>query len=213
MNRLDSRPTAPAFAVLPDSVDPGPARRLLVLMPDPEADSVNAARRVWELANFLKGRVQLLGLCHDEVQEASLRRRMVTLAAMVSAEDRPVESKVEFGRDWLDAVRKNWREGDVVICFAGQPAGLGRRSLGELLESNLNVTVHVLDGVYPAETPRPQWFTSLLGWGGSLGLIAGFLWLQVGLASLSKDWAHTALIYLSVLLEVGAVWGWNSLFS
>ncbi len=213
MHRLDSRPAAPAFAVLPDSVDPGPARRLLVLMPDPEADSVNAARRVWELASFLKGRVQLLGLCHDEVQEASLRRRMVTLAAMVAVENRPVESRVEFGRDWLDAVRKNWQEGDVVICFAGQPAGLGRRSLGELLESNLNVTVHVLDGVYPAETPRPQWLTNLLGWGGSLGLIAGFLWLQVGLAGLSKDWAHTALMYLSILLEIGAVWGWNSLFS
>ena len=213
MNRLDSRPAAPAFAVLPDSVDPGPARRLLVLMPDPEADSVNAARRVWELAASLQGRVHLLGLCHDEVQEASLRRRMVTLGAMVSSESLPVESKVEFSRDWLDAVRKNWREGDIVVCFAGQPAGLGRRSLGELLESTLKSTVYVLDGVYPVEPPRPQWMSSLLGWGGSLGLITGFLWLQVGLAHLPKDWAHTGPMYLSVLIEVGAVWGWNSLFS
>ena len=211
MNKLDSQSLARSFSIPTAALDPGPAPCLIVLAPDPEADIANAAPRLWELANALGCGIQLIGLCREEAQESSLRRQIITLSAMLAPV--PVESHIEFGRDWLDAVRKNWREGDVVVCFAGQPAGLGRRSLGELLESNLKSTVYVLDGVYPVESPRPQWMSSLLGWGGSLGLITGFLWLQVGLAHLPKDWAHTGLMYLSVLIEVGAVWGWNSLFS
>jgi hypothetical protein len=82
-----------------------------------------------------------------------------------------------------------------------------------LLESNLNAPVYVLDGLYPADLSRPNWLNTVLVWTGSIGIIAGFFGLQAKLIQMPGDWAHTVLLYLSIFVEVGAIWGWNSLFS
>lgn len=212
MATLDSRQLAPSFAIPPDSVDPGPARRLLVLMPDPEAEPANISRRVWELASSLGSGIQLLGLCQDAARESSLRRQMISLAAMIQAADVSVESKIEFGRNWLDAVKNHWQAGDVIVCFEGQTSGLDRQPLEEILAEHFNTTIHVLDGYVPASTGS-RWLSSILVWMGSLGLLAGFFWLQVRLVQLRGDWAHTSLLYLSIFIEVGLILGWNSLFN
>jgi hypothetical protein len=211
MNKLDSIPSA--LTSSPASpFDRGPARRLIVLVPESEADAVVAARKIRELAHALGGRVQCIGLCKDAIHEPSLRRQMVALSAMVRAENIPVESKIEFGRDWLEVVKSNWRQGDVIACFAGQRAGVSHKPLSQLLESNLKATVYVLSGLYQVERSRPGWIASAPGWIGSIGIIAGFFWAQVELTQLSQDWAHTALLYLSLFVEVGLIWAWNSLF-
>jgi hypothetical protein len=211
MNKLDSHSLAPSYAI--PHADPGPARRLLVLVPDPEADTANAAPRVWDLANSLGSSVQFIGLCRDEVQESSLRRKLITLAALMETSNILVESKIEFGNNWLDAVKNNWQAGDAIVCFAGQPSGQAHKPLGQLLESNLNAPVYVLDGLYPADLSRPNWLNTVLVWTGSIGIIAGFFGLQAKLIQMPGDWAHTVLLYLSIFVEVGAIWGWNSLFS
>jgi hypothetical protein len=211
MNKLDSHPLAPSYAI--SHADPGPARRLIVLVPDPEADTANAAPRVWELANSLGSSVQFIGLCRDEVQESSLRRKLITLAALMETSNIQVESKIEFGNNWLDAVKSNWQAGDAIVCFAGQPSGLAHRPLGQLLEASINAPVYVLDGLYPTVPSRPNWLTAGLAWTGSIGIITGFFWLQVKLIQMPGDWTHTTLMYLSLLGEVGVIWGWNSLFS
>jgi len=209
MNKLDPLPPVRAFTIPPDALDPGPARRLIVLAPDPEADIANAAPRLWELANALGCGIQLIGLCREEAQESSLRRQMITLSAMLAPV--PVESHIEFGRDWLEVVRHNWQAGDVIACFAGQPSGQGHLPLSQVLTTEMNVTVHVLDGLYVDAAPHSKWPSMLMFWTGALGVLAAFFWLQVRL--LSVDWAHTTLLYASILAEVGVLWGWNSLFN
>ncbi|MBI5842750.1 MAG: hypothetical protein HZB19_21880 [Chloroflexi bacterium] len=211
MNKLDSIP--PTLSLSPAShFDRGPARRLIVLVPESEADTANAARKIWELANALGSRVQFLGLSKDAASEPSLRRQMVTLSAMVGDGNVLVESKIEFGRDWLDMVKANWREGDVIACFAEQRAGLARRPLSQILESNLNATVYVLSGLCPPERSRSNRAFAAMAWTGSIGIILGFFWLQLKLTQLPQDWAHTSFLYLSILVEVGLIWMWNSLF-
>lgn len=212
MATLDSRPLAPSFAIPPDSVDPGPAHRLIVLMPDLEAESANIAQHVWELAASLGSEIQLLGLCQDAAQESSLRRQMISLAATIQAANVSVESRIESGRNWLDAVKRHWQAGDVIVCFEGQTSGLDRQPLEEVLAENFNTTIHVLDGFTPTSTGN-RWFSSTLVWLGSLGILAGFFWLQVRLVQLHGDWAHTSLLYLSIFIEVGLILGWNSLFN
>ncbi len=210
MNKLDSQSMARSFSIPTAALDAGPVRRLIVLAPDPETDIANAAQSVWNLANALGCGIQLLGLCGDETQEPSLRRQMVTLSAMLTPI--AVESRIEFGRDWLEVIRHNWQAGDVIACFAGQPSGLGNRPLSQLLAAGVDVPVHVLGGLYPEVAPRPNWLSSILVWTGSLGILAIFFWLQVKLTDLPGDWAHTALLYLSILVEVSLLWGWNTLF-
>ena len=47
----------------------------------------------------------------------------------------------------------------------------------------------------------------------SLAIIAAFFWLQVKLTEMSQDWGHTWFIYISIFIEVGLIWMWNSMFS
>lgn len=194
------------------SLNNPPARRLIVLVPETNADSATVARKVWELANALESRVQFLGLSRDAANESTLRRQLVTLSAMVRDENIQVDSKIESGMTWLSVVKAEFREGDMIVCFEEQRSGITRRPLSQLLETNLSVTVYVINGTFPRmEYSRPRWLTNLIAWGGSLGIIAAFFWLQIKLGASSGTLAD-ALLYISLFVEAGSIWAWNILF-
>jgi len=122
-----------------------------------------------------------------------------------------VESKIEFGSNWLGFVKSNLSKGDVVACFAEHRTGFMNRPLNQILESNLDATIYVLPEVQ-LENSRSNWISSVVGWVGSIAIIALFFWGQTRLTQMPQDWAHTSLLYLSVFIEVGLMWLWNSLF-
>jgi hypothetical protein len=198
MNKLEVN--SPVFTLASEA-----ERRLIVLVPDADADISSAARKIWVLAEALGGRIQLLGLCKDEGREPSLRRRMIALSSMVGG-----ESKVEFGGDWLTFVKSNWREGDVIVCLGGQQVGFAKRPLSQILESNLGAVVYAFPETQTLH-PRPHWISSAMSWAGSLAIVALFFWGQAKLAA-SQDWAHTTLLYFSLFIETGVLWVWNRLF-
>jgi hypothetical protein len=134
------------------------------------------------------------------------------MSAMVADGNGSVDSKIEFGRNWLGVVKSNWHTGDVIVCFAEQHTGLMKKPLSQILEANLNATVYVLSGLYPLNPSRPKWLPGAMTWAGSIGIIAGFFWLDVKIAQMPQDWAHTSLLYLSLLVEVGLIWVWNTFF-
>ena len=211
MNKLDVSP--PTFTVFPASFSNlQPVRRLIVLVPESEVDSALAVRKIWELANALESRVQFLGLSKDAEHEPSVRRQVVALSAMVGDENIPVESKIEIGNDWLNAVKSEWHEGDVIVCYAEHRSGLTRRPLSQILESNLNATVYVLGGFHQEVHMRASWIFNTLAWAGSIAIILGFFWLQSKLGQFSTDWAYSTLLYISLIAEAGSIWAWNSLF-
>ena len=211
MNKLDVSP--PTFTVFPASFSNlQPVRRLIVLVPESEVDSALAVRKIWELANALESRVQFLGLSKDAEHEPSVRRQVVALSAMVGDEHIPVESKIEIGNDWLNAVKSEWHEGDVIVCYAEHRSGLTRRPLSQILESNLNATVYVLGGFHQEVYMRASWLINALAWAGSIAIILGFFWLQSKLGQFSTDWAYSTLLYISLIAEAGSIWAWNSLF-
>jgi hypothetical protein len=195
------------------SMDRGPERRLIVLVPEFEVDPVLSARRIRELAGAVDGHVQLLGLSSDAAHEPGLRRQLIALSAMVADAQISVESKVEVGSNWLHAVRSEWHQGDVIACFAEQRLGFPGRPLCQILESNLNATVYVLTGVHHQEKrPRAARISEALAWAGSIGIILGFFWLQLKLTQFPEDWAYVSLLYVSIFAEAGMIWFWNSLF-
>ena len=206
MNKLDVD-----FA---SSLHLGPAaRRLIILIPDFEADTAYTARKIRELANALESRVHFLGLSQDAAHEPGIRRQLVNLSAMVEDKNIPVESKVEIGNNWLNVVKPVWHEGDVIICFAGQRSGFAHKPLNQILVSNLNAMVYVFDSPHQQEKRlHSTWILDAMAWAGSLGIILGFFWLQSILIHSPADWTHTLLFYISLFVEAGLIWAWNSIF-
>ena len=185
-------------------------RRLIVLVPESEIDTSSAARKIWELANALGSRVQFLGLCKDVTREPSLRRQIISMASIVGDDRVFVESKIEFGNNWLKFVKPNLNKGDVIACFAEHNTGLANRSLSQILAPRLNTTIYILSGLY-SKPARSNWPSSAMVWAGSIAIISAFSLIQVSLAQLSQDWAHTSLFFISLLFEFGVVSLWNSL--
>lgn len=210
MKKLDVSP--PTFKVAPASIsDLQPAPRLIVLVPESEVDAAILARKIRELANTLESRVQLIGLSKDATHEPAIRRRLVTLSAMVEDSHVFVQSNIEFGNNWLNAVKPHWHSGDVIVCFSEQNSG---KPLNQILESNLHATVYVITGIqYTKEHSSPFWRSNTLAWTGSIGLILAFLWLQLKLTQPPQDWAQTILLYTSLFVEAGSIWFWNNLFT
>lgn len=212
MNELDNKPQPTSFSISTASLSgPGPARRLIVLVPA-DADYTAATRRVWELAVATDTRVLLLGLCKDAAQEPSLRRQLVTISALVGNGRVVTEAKVEIGKNWVNAVKSNYHTGDIIVCFEEQRAGLMHKPLSQILESNLNATVYILSGLYQPERLGSNWLSTIILWSGFFGIIGGFLLLQVNIDPVSKDWGHTAALMLSIPVEFWLIWVWNSLF-
>ena len=211
MNKSDLSPAT--LQVSPASLpDLRPARRLIVLVPEPEMDTAFMAQKIWELANTLEYDIQFLGLSKDATHEPGVRRQMVTLSAMVGYENISVETKIEIGNDWLAVVKSNWHEGDVIVCFAGHNSGLARRPLSQILQTSLNATVYILSDIDPQQDQPRSWNADIMAWTGSLGIILGFFWLQATLIQFPKQWVYMTLFYISLFLEAGSLYGWNSLF-
>lgn len=212
MNKLGSPLQTPTFVMDCSShPDHEPVRRLIVLIPA-EADDTAATRRVWELAHALECHILFLSLCTDAAQESSHRRQLITMSAMVQDGKVYAEARVEVGSNWVYAVKSNLKDGDMIVCFAEQRAGLLRKPLSQILQANLNTPVYILSGLAPQNPSRSNWLSQTLGWTGSVGIIAGSFLLQIRIMSLSENWAQTTLLILSVMVEIWLIWGWNNLF-
>lgn len=211
MIKLDTK-SVPVTYPNESYTDLEPVRRLIVLVP---ADTNYAAvtHRVWELANALGGRILFLSLCKEEAQESSIRRQLITMSAMVQDGRVCAEARVEVGSNWVNAIRSDLHDGDMIVCFAEQHTGLLHRPLSQVLRANLSAPIYILSGLSTQNLARPNRFSQFLGWTGSMGIIVAAFVLQIKIVSLSENWVQTSLLILSMLAEIGLIWGWNALFS
>jgi len=184
-------------------------RRLVVLVPAADMDEVELAKRIWELAAPAGLAVLFLGLCPQIAEEPAMQRRLITLASLTRDERVPLETRIEFGRDWLPHIRAIHQTGDVILCHAEQNTGLMRKPLSRALES-LGGPVWTLAGFYPSrDDSAPGPLAEFLFWGISMAILAAFFWLQIWIARLHVDWARNMLLYLSILAEAGLLGAWH----
>ena len=212
MNKLDVSPHT--FALPPVShSDLNTAPRLIVLFPASETDSPNLEHRIWEIARSLKLSVLLLSLTNDFDEESQLRRKLITMAAIIKDPNVSTDIMIEHGNDWVRQVRKIWRVGDIVACYAGQPVGLMHKPLDQALSSSVDGPIYILSDYQPARKTERTFTSQFFFWLGSLMIVGGFLWAEVKIAQLSQDWAHTTLIYACIVIEIVLLWLWNFLFA
>lgn len=174
-------------------------------------DMPATARKILEAAEVFNSRIHLLGLYTDKLQESSLRRQLAMLSALIQDANVPVEFTVDSDKNWLAIVKSNWREGDMLACFAGQRASTGRSLPGLLIESNFPATVYVIGGEFQTEQTKPDRRSTVLVWAGSIGILLGFFWLQVKIDQALSNWLGMVMLILSVLVEAWLLWVWNGM--
>jgi len=211
MSRLDAIRAPVDFSPVP-LTGPAFARRLIVLIPDAESDYTPIVHRIWELGNALGCCVQFLGLCKDAAEELSLRRQLVTISALAQNGNVPAEIRIESGTDWVRAIKADLKSSDMIVCFSEQRLGRSRKPLSQILESNLDTPVYILQGFLTQERPDASRLKHTFAWSGSIGIIIGFFWIQIRIQSATGGWVHTSLLLFSLLLEVTLLFLWNSLF-
>ena len=188
-------------------------RRLVLLVPNVDIDEVKVARQIWETAVPARSAVLFIGLCSDIVEEPHLRRRLAMLAALTRDARISVETRLEFGRNWIRSLKPISRAGDVVICFAEQRTGLWHKPLSEALEKT-GASVWTLSGFYPTKNISSlRSFANILFWSLSIVILTVFFWLEVQTLRLTVEWAKNTLLYLSVLGEVGLLWFLHKILS
>jgi len=194
------------------NADLAPAGRLIVLIPG-DANYALATKRIWKLAMTTGMPIQLIGLCKEFSQEPSIRRELVTMSALIRGGRVCAEAKVEIGTNWMEVVKHNYQPGDMIVCFSEVRAGLFHKPLSQILQSNIKTPVYILSGLVPENPSESNWFSQILVWTGSIGIIAGSSLLQFQITALPQNWAQTAAMILSFIAEIWLIWGWNSLFS
>ena len=188
---------------------PAPAQRLILLIPS-DLEHPLVPHRIWELANAMHYRVQLLGVCRRGFDEPGLRRQLATLAALIGHGGVSVEVKIESKTSWLQAVWANYHPGDLIVCFAEQ-RGFLHKPLQQILETRLDAAVYVLSEPQTQKT-KGRWLSQVLGWSGSFVIILAFGFLQARISQLTEDWFQSVLFILSMVPEFWLIWVWNRLY-
>jgi hypothetical protein len=192
--------------------------RLIVLVPDQGADGNELARQVWTLAAPCE--LSVLFVCvpgTDGNRESAARLRMATMASLIRDERVEVSTQVISRTSWVNAVRRLWQPGDMVLCCAEQMVqtfASGRRRLCQVLEFALDVPVFVLTGLY---TEPPHLKASgdgipsrILYWASLAAIMAIFFFVEVQIDQQMAGLARTALMLLAGLVELGVIVVWSA---
>lgn len=180
----------------------------LIVLISPDTDTSRMPHRIWKLADAASMHVLLLGLGGSDETEPSLRRGMVTLAALLQNEKVATDIQLENVTGWVEAVGVHFQPGDMIVCPADAHAGLFRRSLREILETELNAPVYVLSNQHPQDF-APTWKSEIMAWSGFSGLLFAFGLLQLKITHSTSGGFQTLLLMLSTVLEfwLFGVWG------
>jgi hypothetical protein len=214
MNNFSIYPSSPAQ----DSSDlettnqhePDRFRQLIVLIPT-GADCASVTRRICKLAAETNTGIRLLGLYRDEEEELALRRELAMASALIRDARVFVEITVERGNDWVKAVSAFYRPGDQIVCLADQPAGIRRKPLSQILESNFKTTIYILSET-PMQKQKSRLLSQIVAWSGLIAIVGGFFLLQIDITRMPRDGFQTLLLILLLVPEIWLVQLWNSLF-
>jgi hypothetical protein len=190
-----------------------PACQLIVLFPASAPVNPDQANRIWEIARSERANVLLLSLTNDIEEEYQVRRKLISLAAIIRYPGVSADIRVEHGSNWVRQVERIRQAGDILACFEGHKVGLLHKCLDQVLESKLDVPIYLLKGYQPATNPSPAFWSKVALWLGSFLIIGGFLWAEATIVELPQDWGHTVLVYLIALILFVSLWFWNSLFT
>jgi hypothetical protein len=190
----------------PEAAEFPEPRRLIVLVPDREFDEVRLGAYIHNLALQSRAGILFLTLASSPQMDSFLRRRLATLASLVSDRLIPTSTRLAIRASWDQAVDEVWQAGDLVVCLEDQTAPgfpFRRRPLGAYLAGALSIPVLVLSSFRLGERIEPRsGLREILFWGAALLVIAGFGGLQIFFGRTFEGTAGTVMLSLSVPVEL-----------
>jgi hypothetical protein len=203
MIKIDTSPMPLTYSTNSQK-DLEPPRRLIVLVPA-NIDFSTATQRIWALAHASGMNIQLLGLSKDRTEESGLRRGLITMASLLQDGRICTEAKVDIGTNWVEALRSNYKAGDMIVCFAEQRTGLLQKPLSQILESNFQATVYILSGL-TSQKPGSNRLLQIRTWLGSVAIIVAFGIVQAKIVQFPEGALQTMLLILSLIPELWLIW-------
>jgi hypothetical protein len=202
--------------ISPNSLSTAQFHRLVVVVPDQDVDEARLSRQVWTLAYPACPKVLLVGLAASVEEEYGVIRRLTTIAAILRDPRIEVKTQVLFGRKWVQALQGVLQQTDLVLCPAEPVLGksFNRQTLlQDELRSGLKEPIYALKGLYtPLKPKSTPWLQQLAYWLGVVAILGGFGFFEVRINHLIVSWTGQITLILVVLVELGAVWLWSSLF-
>lgn len=188
--------------------------RLIVIIPEELAGSVDLARRVYSLAHAGGYGVAYLALLQNPQGLLSLERSLSGLRALTAVDGLPVTSRAAPSGDWEKSLREIFRPGDALVCLAGQRLASGllsARPAREILEKSFKAAVMELGGIYhPAGYRARRLLLTVMFWAGAAAILAGFTLLEIHLDSGVHGAARVLLLLLLAGIEISALYVWNN---
>lgn len=188
------------------------AERLVIPVLESDIDFGQLAQRVYKLATSMHSNVLLVGISPDYLEEGTIRRQLVTLAAAIRDRTVSVDTMVIGGVSWMKKMEEIIWPGDMIVIRAKEELDMKGKSISQELASRFHAPIYILSGLKHPGYERSGLLSRLMLWPGAIGILAGFFWLQVKIDQLPKDWAHTTLFVVSTIVELGLLLLWNSLF-
>lgn len=184
---------------------------IVVLLSTMDAELMDVTRKVWDLAQASGAPVRLIGLCSDKTQEPGIRRTLVSMASMLNHGDMTASIETLVGNNWLETVKFHLDQRDIVVCWDEPRAGLWKKPFSAVLQSHLDVPLYILSRPRQVPAPRLDLAKAAAAWAGFLGILIGFLLLQIKLYQNPNSWTITLEI-LAIACEFWLLWVWNRLF-
>lgn len=191
-----------------------PAPRLVVIIPEDLADSIDLAKRIYGMAQAGRYEVVYLALLSHPENLLALERSLAALRAITSADGIPVSSHIAPSTAWEKPLRELVRPGDALVCTAEQRVARGLTNsepIQAVLERSFQSTVIVISGYYrPAVFRAKRLLLNLVLWAGFAAIVAGFTLLEIQLDQAVHGAARTVILLMLVSIEIGAVYAWNN---
>jgi hypothetical protein len=190
-------------------------KRLVILIPDLDAEEARLSRYIWSLAAPRQIEVLLVSLVQVPGDEFHALRRLTSIAAITRDTWVKVDTQVLFGRSWVKAVKPFLGKGDLLVCPSGQTAAAGwgkRVSLETAMSSAIRKPVHVIPSFFQPDTqPKFIWVRRLPYWVGLVIILASFFFLEVDVNHSVTDWAGNVILIGLILVETGLLYWWTSI--
>jgi len=190
-------------------VMPAMAGRLVVLLPGQPFDETVLSRTLERLADSEDRTVVLLGLAETQEEEWRLRRRVAGMTGVEGSRRNP-QVHVARGMSWSAAIDALRQDGDVIFFPYPEVSDVRRAPAFPAGDSSVRVSAPFPREALPALKASLKGLVGLLlDWASPLLIVIGFFFVQMRIDRALSGAGHDALITLSVLVEIAALWRWE----
>ncbi len=124
-----------------------PTERLVIPLLEADINIGQLAQRVYKLAISMHAHVLLIGISPDHLEEAMIRRQLVTLTAAIQDRSVSVSTMVLGGVSWMKKMEEIIWPGDMIVIRAKDELSTEGRSISQELTSRFQAPFYILSGL------------------------------------------------------------------